>query len=92
LDSDERIQLREWQSAAQAIGIDAIEDLASRPWPCPIASPVLGVYRTGDTAAAWLVIGLHGTWAVACCEDGTVSPSFDTLVEALAVIYTVSTC
>ncbi len=87
LSPDERRHLREWQTAARAIGIDAVEDLASRPWPCPIADTVIGVFQAGTEAAPWLVIGHIGTWAVACCTEGTVSRTLHSLAEALAVIY-----
>lgn len=87
LSPDERRHLHEWQTAAGVIGIDAVEDLASRPWPCPIADTVIGVFQTGTDAAPWLVIGHNGTWAVACCTEGTVSRTLHSLAEALAVIY-----
>ena len=87
LSPDERRHLREWQSAASTIGIDAVEDLASRPWPCPIADTVIGVFRAGSETAPWLVIGHNGAWAVACCTEGSVSRELHSLAEALAVIY-----
>lgn len=87
LSSAERRQLREWQSKAKASGIDAIEDLTLRPWPCPVAETVIGVFQTGSAAARWLVIGDKGAWAVACCDEGKVSRTFDSLAEALTVIY-----
>lgn len=87
LSPDERRHLREWQSAAKAIGIDAVEDLASRPWPCPIADTVIGVFQAGTELAPWLVIGYNGAWAVACCTEGTVSRTMHSLAEALGVIY-----
>jgi hypothetical protein len=79
--------LREWQSAASKVGIDAVEDLASRPWPCPVAETVIGVFRAGSETAPWLVIGHNGAWAVACCTEGSVSRTLHSLAEALAVIY-----
>jgi hypothetical protein len=87
LSPDERHHLREWQSAASEIGIDAVEDLASRPWPCPVADTVIGVFRVGAPTAPWLVIGHNGAWAVACCSEGSVSRTLHSLAEALAVIY-----
>ena len=87
LSQDERNHLREWQQAARSVGVDGIEDLASRPWPCPIAGSVIGVFKAGSEAATWLVIGHNGTWAVAYCAENRVSPTFDTLAEALAAIY-----
>jgi hypothetical protein len=87
LSPDELRHLREWQAAAKAIGIDAVEDLASRPWPCPIADTVIGVFQAGTETAPWLVIGHNGAWAVACCTEGTVSRTSQSLAEALGVIY-----
>jgi hypothetical protein len=87
LSSAERRQLREWHSVAKVIGIDAVEDLTLRPWPCPVAETVIGIFQTGSTTARWLVIGDKGAWAVACCLEGDVSRTFESLTEALAVIY-----
>ena len=87
LSPDERNHLREWRSAARVIDVDAVEDLASRPWPCLIAGTVIGIFRGGGDAASWLVIGHNGTWAVASCKEGTVSHSVHSLAEALAMIY-----
>jgi hypothetical protein len=87
LSEQELAHLQNWQMAARIVGIDAIEDLASRPWPCPISGPVIGVFQVGGTAASWMVIGHNGTWAVAACGDGSVSASFHSLAAALASIY-----
>ncbi len=87
LTSDERRHLRAWQSSARSIGIDAVEDLTERPWPCPIAESVIGVFQGGSTAAQWLVIGHNGAWAVACCADGEVSRTLSSFAEALVMIY-----
>ena len=87
LSATERRYLLEWRRAARDIGIDGIDDLMLRPWPCPVADVIIGVFRTGDDRAAWLVIGHNRSWAVACCADGTVSHSVATLVEALSLIH-----
>ncbi len=87
LTSDERRHLREWQVSAQAIGIDAVEDLTSRPWPCSVAGTVIGVFIAGSTAARWLVVGNEGAWAVARCVEGDVSRTLNSLAEALTVIF-----
>lgn len=87
LSPDERRHLREWQSAARVTGIDAVEDLTSRPWPCAVAGTVIGVFQAERKAAQWLVIGHNGAWAVACCAEGEVSRTLNSLAEALAVIY-----
>jgi hypothetical protein len=82
--------LREWEAAARCVGIDAVEDLTTRPWPCPIDGSVIGVFQTGDTVASWMVIGHNATWAVASCGDGKVSATFHSLAEALAVIFPIN--
>jgi len=87
LSPDERRHLREWQRAASRIGVDAVEDLASRPWPSRVADTIIGVFRVGLETAPWLVIGHNGAWAVACCTEGSVSRELRSLAEALAVIY-----
>jgi len=87
LSPDERRHLREWQRAASTIGVDAVEDLASRPWPSRVADTIIGVFRVGLDTAPWLVIGHNGAWAVACCTEGSVSRELHSLAEALAVIY-----
>ena len=87
LSPDERRHLREWQISARVIGIDGVEDLTMRPWPCPIAGTVIGVFQAEGKAAQWLVIGHNGAWAVAFCTEGEVSRTLNSLAEALAVIY-----
>ena len=87
LSSDERRQLRAWQVSATAIGIDAVEDLTTRPWPCPVFGPVIGVYAAGSREARWLVVGEEGAWAVARCSEGHVSRTLNSLAEALAVTH-----
>ncbi len=83
----ERRYLEHWQRAARVVGIDAIEDLSQRPWPCFVNGVVIGVFVEGDKAAAWLVAKHNGRWAVACCADSTVSHSVETLADALAQLY-----
>jgi hypothetical protein len=87
LSPSELRHLREWRNAAAAIDVDAVEDLASRPWPCPIAGTVIGVFQKGVETAGWLVVGQDASWVVACCLQGTVSRAFHSLAEALATIY-----
>ena len=83
LTTNELRSLRHWQTAAQAIGVDAVEDLSSRLWPCLISGVVLGVYRNGQSEASWLVIRHNAEWVVASCEDLTVSVPVTSLDEAL---------
>ena len=86
LRADERRHLREWQISARAMGIDAVEDLTFRQWPCPVAGTVIGVFTARSKTARWLVVGEAGGWAVACCPEGNVSRTLNSLAEALAVI------
>jgi hypothetical protein len=61
----------------------------TRPWPRPVAETIIGVFRTGEELAAWMVIGRDGAWVVACCGDGMISRPFETLAAALAHIHPV---
>ena len=70
LSVDQRLQLREWQHRAGEAGIDAVEDLSTRAWPCPISGSVIGIFQSGAEAARWLVIGQDDAWAVAYCTQG----------------------
>ena len=87
LQADERSYLRDWQTRAGAIGIDAVQDLLQRPWPCPIADTIIGIYRHGDELASWMVVGHAGQWVVSCCNDGAISRSLGSLADALALVY-----
>ena len=87
LSPTERRYLEQWQHAARAVGIDAVEDLMQRRWPCTVDGAVIGIFMEGDDAAAWLVVKHKGQWAVACCADGTVSRSVGSLADALTELY-----
>jgi hypothetical protein len=89
LTSDERVSLQNWWSQASPAGIEMIEDLKTRPWPHRVAETIIGVFRKGEELAAWMVIGRDGSWVVACCSDGKVSRTFDTLAAALTQIHPV---
>lgn len=86
LSPGERRGLSRWLAAARRAGIDAAEDLTGRPWPAPSPDSVIGVFKGGRLLASWLIVGQQGRWAVACCADGNVSASRDTLADALALI------
>ncbi len=83
----ERRYLEQWQRAARLVGIDAVEDLSRRSWPCSVYGTVIGVFFEGDEGATWLVVKHKGQWAVACCADCTVSQSVESLTDALAKLY-----
>jgi hypothetical protein len=87
LTSDERAYLQNWRKLALPAGIDMVEDLMVRPWPCPVADSILGVFRFGEDMAAWLVIGQDGTWVVARCSDGSISEQCGSLAEALSYVH-----
>jgi len=82
----ERRTLGGWANAVQACGIDLVQDLRLRPWRCPTADSVIGVFQSGQKLAAWLVVGQDGRWAVARCADGAVSYAVDSLDAALALV------
>jgi hypothetical protein len=82
----QRRYLLGWSEAARTTGIDAVEDLAQRPWPDSEAETIIGVFRSGHLLASWLIVGHGGTWAVACCGDGSVSESVPTLADALHLV------
>lgn len=86
LSPEEQSVLSRWLTAARAAGIDAAEDLGVRPWPAPAAEVIIGIFKAGHLLASWLVVGQSGSWAVACCADGGVSPSLGTLTDALSLV------
>lgn len=86
LTAAERKTLGGWAHAVQARGIDSVQDLRLRPWHCPTADSVIGVFQSGQKLAAWLVVGHDGRWAVARCADGAISAAVDSLDAALAMV------
>ena len=89
LTSEERVHLQNWWKQASLAGIDMVEDLIARPWPRPVADAIIGVFRSGEELATWMVIGRSGAWVVACCSDGKVSSPVNTLAAALSQIHPV---
>src|ERR1700722_19528009 len=79
LSANERSCLQEWQDAALAIGVDAVEDLLQRPWPGSIAEAIIGIFKRDDDEASWLIVGQDGQWVVASCASGGISPPFGSL-------------
>ena len=86
LSAGERVYLEEWLRTVWLRGIDAVEDLAGRPWPCTVAETVIGVFRQGEGQAGWLVVGQEGQWAVATCASGEVSEPVASLSDALSLV------
>jgi hypothetical protein len=86
LSAGERVYLEEWLRTVWLRGIDAVEDLAGRPWPCTVAETIIGVFRQGEDQAGWLVVGQEGQWAVATCASGDVSAPVASLSDALSLI------
>lgn len=87
LSQQERSYLLTWRRLAVAEGVDAVEDLATRPWPCVVADTIIGIYRFGEETAAWLIIGQDGNWVAARCSDGTISEPLNSLAGALSKVY-----
>ena len=86
LSAGERVYLEEWLRTVWLRGIDAVEDLAGRPWPCTVAETIIGVFRQGEDQAGWLVVGQEGQWAVATCASGEVSQPVASLSDALSLV------
>ena len=89
LTPDERTHLQRWWKLALPAGIDMLEDLRARRWPCPVADTIIGIFRFGEEMAAWMVIGQDGAWVAANCSDGMVSRQFDSLAGALSQVHPV---
>lgn len=87
LSAGERLELDAWQVTARSAGIDGVADLSERHWPMPVDATVLGIYRTGDEFASWLVVGRDGDWCAASCDDNRVLGSGKSLRAALAFVY-----
>lgn len=83
----EQRTLAGWISAAREGGIEAAEDLGVRPWPEPGAETIIGVFKSGHLLASWLIVGQAGSWAVASCGNGAVSPRVPSLADALELVY-----
>jgi hypothetical protein len=86
LSEEEAALLQRWMNVARGRGIDAVEDLCERPWPMPVEAKILGVFRSSEEHAAWLLVGHGGRWAVAACAGHTVLGSTDSLADALSLI------
>ena len=84
---EERRHLMVWTDSARESGIDATEDLRLRPWPLPVSAAVIGVFRTGEGMASWLVVGQNGLWTVVSVREGNVMATRPTLADALTVIH-----
>ena len=87
LTSDERGYLLRWLETVRDLGIDGVEDLTHRAWPCPILGAVIGVFQSGGCSASWLIVGQNGFWVTADCVTGSVSNRVGSLEQALLVLY-----
>ena len=83
---EDRLLLLAWTNAARGSGIDVTEDLGLRPWPVAVTATVIGVFRTGEEFASWLVVGQGGFWTVVSVADSAVLASGRTLADALTAI------
>ena len=84
---EERRQLLAWLDSARDNGIDATEELQTRPWPVAIEADLIGVFREGEATASWLMVGQDELWTVVSVEEGRVLTTRPTLAEALTVIH-----
>jgi hypothetical protein len=90
LTEEERLHLARWLDGARSAGIDEVQDLSRRErltTGMPDELRIIGVYRTGQSLASWVVIGHGGGWVVAACTRGTVSRVCDSFAESLALIH-----
>lgn len=75
-----------WLELARLSGIEEVQDLRRRPWPVATEATILGVFRTAESYAGWLVVGQADGWAVASCDHNQVIGTSETLSGALALI------
>jgi hypothetical protein len=87
LTAEDRRHLLAWTNAARESGIDVTEDLGLRPWPVPVTAAVIGVFRTREDFASWLVVGQCGLWTVVSVADSAILATSQTLVDALTAIH-----
>jgi len=84
--ADRRV-LDGWIATAREGGIETAEDLGFRAWPGHGTETIIGVFKSGHLLASWLVVGQAGSWAVASCGNGAVSPPLGSLADALDLVY-----
>ncbi len=75
-----------WLDHAGTSGIDAVLDLAVRPWNIVGADAILGVFESDKNQASWLIVRGVSGWTVARCSDGFVSDVSICLADILSLI------
>ena len=75
-----------WLHGPAAAGFDAVLDLSDRPWNVRDAQPVLGVFRSGESTAAYLVVWHKDGWVVLGTRGCGLAQHTMTLAGALAQI------
>lgn len=82
----ERLVLSAWLGRAETMDIDAVIDLAVRPWDIAGAQAILGVFETAMEHASWLMVRCESRWTLAKCADGSVSTISASLADILGLI------
>ena len=84
LDIADRQALSDWLDSSS--GIDAVIDLALRPWNIAGASAILGIFEANKNQASWLIVRYRLGWTAARCTDGFISDVLESLVDVLSLI------
>jgi hypothetical protein len=84
-DAAESQTLADWLQAAKARGIDAVVDLAPRPWCVAGVKAIAGVFERNRPLAAWLIVRCDAGWLLAR-PNGLISEVLPGLSDILAEI------
>lgn len=82
---DQRV-LADWLAAMQHRGIETAIDFSRRDWGTADLEVIIGIFRTGQPLASWLLVRYRSQWAVATVADETISAVRATLEDALRLI------
>ena len=86
LDAAEQRALSDWLDQAGSVGIEAVLDLAGRPWNIPGTPAIFGVFECDKDRASWLIVRSYFGWTLARCADGLVSEASALLPDILGLI------
>jgi hypothetical protein len=84
LDTADRQALSDWLDGAS--GIDSVIDLAVRPWNIAGATAIIGVFRTYQDQASWLIVRDGAGWTLADCRNDIISDPSPSLPDILCMI------
>jgi hypothetical protein len=84
-DAAESQSLVDWLATAKARGIDAVIDLAPRPWNVAGVQAIAGVFKRNLPLASWLIVRCDAGWLLTR-PDGSVSDVSPVLSDILAQI------